>query len=291
MLATTYFSAAATTVLRWTAEAFARLPRSCSATLARYAKMMGCVDRFNRTLALTNMAMGQCKQRFHRALFLGWLLPGVGVINVMIIFIALWPADEMAELKKSRRCPTLGFPRWFQQQLGEALIEYGVRMAKQELGEVDVRTELGLSPSFMPKDVQRQATGFESYTFPQNHKQIFDSRVPEKNTVGRITMPGHHACARCSALAQRDGEVGYYHLAANATSNWKVRKMPLPWAIGADGKPIHNIPSSRWGCSICKVWLCKDCFRMEDAQGKPLPNAWDHRAATRGLLARCVPCE
>jgi hypothetical protein len=48
LLATTYFSATPKTVLRWTAEAFARLPRGCSATLARYAKMMGLVDRFNR---------------------------------------------------------------------------------------------------------------------------------------------------------------------------------------------------------------------------------------------------
>ena len=48
LLATSYFSATPTTVLRWTAEAFTRLPRGCSATLARYAKMMGLVDRFNR---------------------------------------------------------------------------------------------------------------------------------------------------------------------------------------------------------------------------------------------------
>ena len=99
---------------------------------------MGLVDRFNRMLAGTLMAMGRCKQRYHRALFLGWLLPAVGVINVMVVFLALWPSDELEELKKSRRCPTLGFNRWFQQQLGEALIEYGVRLAKESLANADL---------------------------------------------------------------------------------------------------------------------------------------------------------
>ena len=121
MLATTFFSAAPTTVLRWTAEAFARLPRNCSATLAQYAKMMGLVDRFNRMLAGTCMAMGRCKQRYHRALFLGWLLPALGLINVMMVAVALWPPHKLAKLKKSRRCSTLGFNRWFQQQLGCSL--------------------------------------------------------------------------------------------------------------------------------------------------------------------------
>ena len=62
-------------------------------------------------LAGTLMAMGRCKQRYHRALFLGWLLPAVGVLNVMIIFMAVWPADELEALKKSPGCPTLGFSR------------------------------------------------------------------------------------------------------------------------------------------------------------------------------------
>ena len=54
-------------------------------------------------LAGTLMAMGRCKQRYHRALFLGWLLSAVGVLNVMLIFIAIWPADELAELKSGSR--------------------------------------------------------------------------------------------------------------------------------------------------------------------------------------------
>jgi len=70
LLATSYFSAAGTTVLRWTQEAFARLSLGCSATLACYAKMMGCVDRFNRALAAHRL-------HWHRELFLKPILCGI----------------------------------------------------------------------------------------------------------------------------------------------------------------------------------------------------------------------
>ena len=284
LLATTYFSAASTTVLRWTQAAFARLPLGCSATLARYAKMMGSVDRFNRALAGTMMAMGRCKQRYHRALFLGWLLPAVGVLNVMVIFLALWPKDDLEELKKSRRCPNLGFNRWFQQQLGEALIEYGTQLAKDKLGDVELRTELGVSPSFMPMDRQRRATGFQVHTFPESHQQL-KSCYPK--------FGNSNLCARCYDLAERDGEMGRYHQDPErdpTEPNPWVRKMPKPWKE-VNGKPQHNVPASRWGCSVCKVYLCKGCFRMEDEEGNMHPDAWDHRATSRGLRARCVPGE
>ena len=39
-----------------------------------------------------------------------------------------------------------------------------------------------------------------------------------------------------------------------------VRKMPQPWAEDEHGNPIHNIPRTRWACSVCKIYLCKDAF-------------------------------
>ena len=281
MLATSWFSATSTTVLRWTAEAFARLPRNCSATLARYAKMMGCVDRFNRALAATNMAMGRCKQRYHRALFLGWLLPAVGVLNVMTIFIALVAAEDLAKLKKSRRCPTLGFSRWFQQQLGEALIDYGVCMAKAPMGSPNTRAEQGLAPSFMPREAQRKPTGFRVYTFPTNHVQINAGASKKKNNAGRVKLPTDNTCQRCAQLASRHGMRGWYHVDGRSPSksNKWVTKMP-------DG--VSNIPHTVWACSVCRVWLCKDCFKMEDADGKGHPERWDHD--NQCLLAREVVC-
>ena len=65
-----------------------------------------------------------------------------------------------------------------------------------------------------------------------------------------------------------------------------------PWEYGEDGFPLnHNVPRTTWGCSICKLYLCKKCFRMEDEDGKPHPDAWDHRAPTRGLMSQGVVCE
>ena len=202
------------------------------------------------------------------------------VINVMIIFLALWPKDELEELKKSTRCPSLGFNRWFQQQLGEALIAHGVQMAKDELGDAEERAEQGLSPSFMPKDEQRKATGFEVYTFPVSHEEV---KVIWKEDGKKVYLDGYatnNRCSRCYALAERDGQMGWYH-DDGREDDYLVRKMP-------DGR---RVPNSSYGCSVCKVYLCcKQCFRMED-NGKPLPDAWDHRAPTRGLLARRVVCE
>ena len=278
MLATSYFSAGTTTVLRWTAEAFARLPRNCSATLARYAKMMGCVDRFNRSLAATNMAMGRCKQRYHRALFLGWLLPAVGVLNVMVVFMALLTADELAELKKARHCATLGFSRWFQQKLGEALIKHGVSMAKADIGSPNTRGTQGLAPRFMPRSRQLRPIAFEVYTFPQNHKQVLRSKVAKKNTAKRVKLPSNNQCRRCSELAQRDGFRDWYHTDGRTPSKTNVMVTKMP-----DGK---NIPRTSYACNVCKVWLCKHCFRMEDKHGNGHPERWDH--INQCLLARSV---
>ena len=63
---------------RWTSALRGRVELSCSQQLLRYTKMLGGVDRFNKMLVATRMGMGKCKQRFQRALFLGWLLPATG---------------------------------------------------------------------------------------------------------------------------------------------------------------------------------------------------------------------
>lgn len=66
--------------------------------MKKYNKLMGAVDAFNKMLAATKMQMGRCKQRFHRALFLSWLLPGIGVVNVRTAF------KELIRERLVRRC-------------------------------------------------------------------------------------------------------------------------------------------------------------------------------------------
>ena len=160
------------------------------------------------------------------------------------------------------------------------MIAHGIQMAKDELGDVDERAEQALSPSFMPQDEQRKATGFEVYTFPVSHKEV---KAMWKEGGKKVYLDGFSTvnyCVRCHALAERDGQMGWYHDDGRENDRM-VRKMP-------DG---NNVPYCSWGCSVCKVFLCRGCFRMEDEEGEPLPDAWDHRATSRGLMSRRMACE
>ena len=101
----------------------------------------------------------------------------------------------------------------------------------------------------------------------------------------RNGLTTYQICARYKALAVRDGMMGWRHgdgeggprhVDGEQRDQW-VRKM-------RDGS---NVPQSYIACSVCKVRLCKACFRMELADGKPHPDAWDHKEA-KSLRARCV---
>ena len=88
------------------------------------------------------MSMGRCKQRYHRALALCWLLPAVGVCNVRIVAEHLMSEDELKRLERS--AGNVGWPRWFQIQLGKGLMEFAIEMAKKELGSSRRRYLQGL---------------------------------------------------------------------------------------------------------------------------------------------------
>ena len=155
-------------------------------------------------------------------------------------------------------------------------------MAKAELGSPNTRAEQSLAPPFMPRDNQRKPTGFQVYTFPTIHRQVNAGRGPQR-TAGRIKIPGNgraRDCRRCTELAQRDGYKDWYHTDGRdeSESNKKVWKM-------ADGS---NIPRTVMACSVCKVHLCKECFRMEDEEGNGHRDRWDHN--NQCLLACAIAC-
>ena len=114
LLSTAYHSKTMQTVQRWTKALGARVSLSCSLPLSRYCKMLGGVDRFNKQLVATHMGMGRCQQRYHRTMFLGWLLPAVGVVNVRIVFNALWPYAIDGSLQNRRGVKGIGYPKWQQ---------------------------------------------------------------------------------------------------------------------------------------------------------------------------------
>jgi hypothetical protein len=130
LIATSFHSSAATEVRRWDPSKRERVPIPASKTVQRYNKFMGAVDQFNKLLAATCMVMGRCKQRFHRALFLCWLLPAVGVVNVRIAFNELvrlrWGDAALKSLQEARGIQVVGWNKWFQKELGKALVERAV---------------------------------------------------------------------------------------------------------------------------------------------------------------------
>jgi len=144
LLSTAWFSATAMTVKRWTAAVQAKVELPCSRQLLRYCKMLGGVDRFNKQLIASHMGMGRCKQRFQRALFLGWLLPAVGVLNVH-----LWPSAITGALQKEHAY--LGYDKWLQLELGEALIRKYIQQAKELEGTPRKRLQTNSTPHFMPR--------------------------------------------------------------------------------------------------------------------------------------------
>jgi hypothetical protein len=117
----------------------------------------------------------------------------------------------------------------------------------------------------MPHVEQRQATGFEPYTFPVNHKEIAVLRTMTTAELHRKGVTTNMRCARCYAVAVRDGETTWRHgdgkggprYVDGKKDDQSVRKMP-------NG---DTVPQSVIACSVCKVRLCKACFRMELMMG------------------------
>jgi hypothetical protein len=117
-----------------------------------------------------------------------------------------------------------------------------LRLASALLASCIQRPSKPPNPPSFREDRQRKATGFEVYTFPENHKQIKQDPHKRKPGGSKVTLLADNACARCSQLAQREGKMGWYHLdrSEDEKNKW-VRKMPQPWQDGPRG-PIHNIP-------------------------------------------------
>ena len=89
---------------------------------------------------------------------------------------------------------------------------------------------------------------------------------------------------------QLDGSGDEQGDGGSANTPLTAAELSLHGDVGAgrctDG--VSNIPHTVWACSVCRVWLCKDCFKMEDVDGKGHPERWDHD--NQCLLAREVVC-
>ena len=267
LLGTAYMSEEETTVRRWVKEHGERREFKCSEALLRYNKYMGAVDQFNKMLAATRMGMGRCKQRFHRALFLGWLLPAVGVVNVRTAFCELvktkFGGAALASITNGHGFKD--FNRWFQRTLGKLLIRRGTTEASVEEGGDEphfmpmTRRLHWERPLLLPPPPDHGITHGKPVNVKKNDKSI---PVPGKNVVkGKKSVPsrwfkGEGRCHLCRLRATR--------AAREAGIKVKDVDLPIAWT------PLM--------CRICKVRLCKFCW-----------DDWHQREAPQHLR-ECQPC-
>ena len=75
-------------------------------------------------------------------------------MNILTVITRLLDPVDLTLLKKA--AGNVGWPRWFQIQLGKVLIEYAIKMEKKMLGSAAERAEHGLAPHWMSRGRSRR---------------------------------------------------------------------------------------------------------------------------------------
>ena len=120
LLNTVYIVDGVQEVTRWVKYAAKYVSISARLVLKMYQKHMGHVDRVDKNVSLSGIRLLRCKNRYHRQLFL-WLVAAVAFNNVLILFMAIFPAA--AVLKAKHEKSGFGWKHWFQLQLGQVLMK------------------------------------------------------------------------------------------------------------------------------------------------------------------------
>ena len=128
LLATVYVASTIENVRRWVRQAGQYEKIKARLLLVKYQKHMGYVDRLDRFMTSANIHLRQCQRRYHRAIFF-WMLAAM-LNNIFVLFAMLWPLAE--SLKQKHESCGFGYRHWFQDEIGNALIEYGLKHASQE---------------------------------------------------------------------------------------------------------------------------------------------------------------
>ena len=210
--------------------------------------MMGAVDAFNRQLAATHMQMGRCKQRFQRSMFLGWLFPAVGIVNVRIAFGEIvksaWGEAKLAALKNARGVKVTGFNKWFHIELGKALVRKGTDQAAQANG--------GDEPHFVPKTGRVHWVHPLMLPVPEGYTKIH----PIKDAIDLSKKP-HAIRISWDAKGKATGWLG--------GGKGKGRCLVCQTRCHREGLKVHeHAHKTSLACSECKVMLCRGCWDLYD---------------------------
>ena len=87
---------------------------------------MGYVDRFDKNCAMFRLRFKRCIRRYHRAIFM-WYLSLV-VNNIIVLFDSLFTNAD--ELRRSKEASNIGYKHWFQNQMGNRLINDDMCLAR-----------------------------------------------------------------------------------------------------------------------------------------------------------------
>ena len=270
--------------MRWVKRLGKRMHFKCSIALKRYNKHMGATDAFNKRLAATLMQMGRCKQRFQRAIFLGWLLPAVGVVNVNIavseILKRIWGPAHLTKLQGARGVHVLGFDKWFQQHLGEFVMRRGVEMATKA-AQANGRTQ----PHFMPS---KGRLHWElPLILPAPDRSIEDHGEPINVYKNR----------RAIIVARDGGGKATAWLGGGdkqATSRgWECelckRRCIAKGLSRKRAKEAGELRRTQWACKLCKHFLCKSTCWHSWHDNRMCPSlAFTTPAASAGRAAASI---
>ena len=115
-------------LLRWVRSAGKKIPVPSRLSVVKYAGDMGAVDRFDKCVALMRLRLKRCKKRYHRVLGIWYLAAGNN--NCIALFAFIF--SDVEELRKSKESSGLGYRHWYQNKLGNLVIDEGLRRAEEQ---------------------------------------------------------------------------------------------------------------------------------------------------------------
>ena len=98
---------------------------TCRKPIVKYAKEMGHVDRFDKNVALMRIRLKRAMLRYHRVIFMWYICLVINNIMALMVFIF----REFAELQRSKDAQGIGYKHFFQNHLGNQLLEHGLKLA------------------------------------------------------------------------------------------------------------------------------------------------------------------